>query len=272
MMINLRAESIGYKWSSYEPNEFLNIKIPDHTPPGFRRLLDTIKVLHRHEDDFKLIHCKHGKGRTGTVVICYLIWKFNLSFDEASSLFVKKRKVYSSGVTICSQARYCRYFDSFMKLEEFARVQYIDLLKNNIVSLFELEQIEISGAVDLSSHGKFIVKLRNFCEDESDVEEFMQFRESEFQYSQESASFEVIPKEKLVIHQEDLCVCVKLVHNKVVVGTVKFWLNLELELLFANKDEVVVTLPWTDMDGFKGTEKKGAKLFESISVKFKRSS
>ncbi|GMG24817.1 unnamed protein product [Ambrosiozyma monospora] len=182
MMINLRAESIGYKWPPYEPNEFLNIKIPDHTPPGFRRLLDTIKVLHRHQDDFKLIHCKHGKGRTGTVVICYLIWKFNLSFDEANSLFVKKRKVYSSGVTICSQARYCRYLESFMKLEESTRVHYIDLLKNHIVSAFELEQIEIFGAIDLSSHGKFIVKLRQFCEDETDVEEFMQFKDCEITF------------------------------------------------------------------------------------------
>ena len=57
------------------------------------------------------MHCKAGKGRTGLMVSCLLVYlRVVGSADEALRFFADKRTHDGKGVTIPSQMRYVRYF------------------------------------------------------------------------------------------------------------------------------------------------------------------
>jgi hypothetical protein len=62
------------------------------------------------------IHCKAGKGRTGTVIAAYLVYcnEFDTSAD-ALTYFGVCRTVNGKGVTIPSQIRYVEYFTQVVK-------------------------------------------------------------------------------------------------------------------------------------------------------------
>ena len=61
------------------------------------------------------IHCKAGKGRTGVMIVCYLIFScLCKNSDEALIHYAKQRTINNKGVTIPSQIRYIKYFESFL--------------------------------------------------------------------------------------------------------------------------------------------------------------
>jgi len=87
----------------------------DHNAPTLAQLLDICKDMQDFldEDDRNVVavHCKAGKGRTGTVIAAYMLYanEFDAS-DEALAYFGVCRTVNGKGVTIPSQIRYVEYF------------------------------------------------------------------------------------------------------------------------------------------------------------------
>jgi phosphatidylinositol-3,4,5-trisphosphate 3-phosphatase/dual-specificity protein phosphatase PTEN len=68
---------------SYDREEFGGsvedrITFDDHNAPSFELLLEFCRAVDEYlsEDPENVIavHCKAGKGRTGTVISCYLVW------------------------------------------------------------------------------------------------------------------------------------------------------------------------------------------------------
>jgi phosphatidylinositol-3,4,5-trisphosphate 3-phosphatase and dual-specificity protein phosphatase PTEN len=93
----------------------------DHNPPS----MDTIKAfcidchnyLNEHPQNVVAIHCKAGKGRTGTVIACYFLYaRLCPTADEALNYFAVQRTKNVKGVTIPSQKRYVHYFDHYCRL------------------------------------------------------------------------------------------------------------------------------------------------------------
>jgi phosphatidylinositol-3,4,5-trisphosphate 3-phosphatase/dual-specificity protein phosphatase PTEN len=96
-----------------------NIAFNDHGPPGFSLVMsfcrDAHKFLSQNPENVIAVHCKAGKGRTGTMIAAYLLYEQHcMNAEEALNFFGSKRTKNSKGVTIPSQRRYVNYFAEFL--------------------------------------------------------------------------------------------------------------------------------------------------------------
>ena len=87
------------------------------------------KFLNENEDNVVVVNCRAGKGRTGTVICCYLLFtgRFN-SPDDAFVYYSKKRFNSGEGVTQPTQKMYVRYF--YRMLKEKIYFPYIRSIKS----------------------------------------------------------------------------------------------------------------------------------------------
>jgi phosphatidylinositol-3,4,5-trisphosphate 3-phosphatase/dual-specificity protein phosphatase PTEN len=79
----------------------------DHNPPPFDMIfafcLDLDVWLKKDEKNVAAIHCKAGKGRTGVMICCYLVFsKYCNSTDDALKYYAKIRTKDNKGITIPS--------------------------------------------------------------------------------------------------------------------------------------------------------------------------
>jgi hypothetical protein len=62
------------------------------------------------------IHCKAGKGRSGLIACCYLMFVGGVkNIEDALVFYGKRRTKNQKGLSIASQIRYLGYFESIMK-------------------------------------------------------------------------------------------------------------------------------------------------------------
>ncbi|XP_060049499.1 phosphatidylinositol 3,4,5-trisphosphate 3-phosphatase TPTE2-like [Erinaceus europaeus] len=109
---------------AYDPKYFHfrvhRIKIEDHNVPTLSEMIDFCKEVDRwltqDEENIVVVHCKGGKGRTGTMICAYLIAS-EIFFTAEDSLYYfgerRTDKTTSSkyqGVETPSQHRYVGYF------------------------------------------------------------------------------------------------------------------------------------------------------------------
>ena len=92
----------------------------DHEAPPLNLLRpfceDAKKFLDEDPKNIVAIHCKAGKGRTGTLIACLLLYMNIFDTAEEALLFYGLRRVGNpKGVTIPSQVRYVHYFESIYK-------------------------------------------------------------------------------------------------------------------------------------------------------------
>jgi protein-tyrosine phosphatase len=114
---------------SYDESKFHNyctrFYLDDHNPPElatmltFGKTVDTFLAKDRVKN-VAVIHCKGGKGRTGTMVCAYLMYgHIKRSAADALAHFGKIRTAETAksfqGVESPSQERYVHYFDSLLK-------------------------------------------------------------------------------------------------------------------------------------------------------------
>ena len=92
----------------------------DHEAPPLNLIrpfcADAKNFLDEDEKNVVAIHCKAGKGRTGTFICCLLLYLnvFDNS-DECLQYYGMMRAENGKGVTIPSQIRYVNYFEKILK-------------------------------------------------------------------------------------------------------------------------------------------------------------
>jgi phosphatidylinositol-3,4,5-trisphosphate 3-phosphatase/dual-specificity protein phosphatase PTEN len=92
----------------------------DHEAPPLETTMefcDNIEEwLKASESNVAAIHCKAGKGRTGTMICCHLLQSglFDTA-NEALEYYGKMRTENGKGVTIPSQIRYIYYYEHLLK-------------------------------------------------------------------------------------------------------------------------------------------------------------
>lgn len=141
-----------------------NFGFKDHCPPNFDLTVEFCKHaldwLNQHEDNVLAIHCKAGKGRTGVMICCLMIYlsawlgqhystttaereKLTWTTEQAMQHYAEKRTKDGKGVTIPSQIRYIRYFEAWMRWD----LKYVPDFKATFLrlDLINLPQIYRDG-------------------------------------------------------------------------------------------------------------------------------
>lgn len=151
---NLCSENqnaLAYKNSNFNSN-WQSIKIPDHSQPKFSQILnfcnDAVQFLSENPENIILVHCKAGKGRTGTLICSLLIYlsflaskidskKYPmLTADEAIQYHGSRRTGKKRCVTIPSQKISLKYFEVFLaEQSETKNLRYCNDSKVSVSSI-----------------------------------------------------------------------------------------------------------------------------------------
>ena len=102
----------------------------DHEAPPLNLLMplciDVKKFLDKDVENVVAIHCKAGKGRTGTVITCLLLYlNYFDNIDDCLQYYGLMRTEDSKGVTIPSQIRYVYYFEKIVKNDIAYPIQFV---------------------------------------------------------------------------------------------------------------------------------------------------
>ena len=92
----------------------------DHNPCPIKLILefciDICLYLTKNPNNIAAVHCKAGKGRTGVMICSYLIFsRLCESSEKAFRYYARVRTKDNTGVTIPSQKRYIKYFETFLE-------------------------------------------------------------------------------------------------------------------------------------------------------------
>ena len=168
-----RAEGTGY------PDEEVYGRVrhypwPDHHPPPFALvplIMGSMKNwLKEKEVDGRVVvvHCKAGKGRSGTVSCSYLISEEGWTPEDAMQRFTERRmrQGFGVGISIPSQQRWISYVDRWTKGGKVYVERPVEILEVHCWGLRDGVKIVIEGFVE---EGKVIKKFHTFTRDERTV-------------------------------------------------------------------------------------------------------
>jgi phosphatidylinositol-3,4,5-trisphosphate 3-phosphatase and dual-specificity protein phosphatase PTEN len=96
-----------------------NYTFYDHEAPEWATVIPFCQSVHewltKDSKNVAIIHCKAGKGRTGTFIAAYMLYaQMFKSATQSLTHYAETRTLNKKGVTIPSQKRYVYYLDTFV--------------------------------------------------------------------------------------------------------------------------------------------------------------
>jgi len=170
-----RAEGTGYPDSEVY-NRVRHYPWPDHHPPPFN-LVPLIMASMRNwlkggdaqgKDRVAVVHCKAGKGRSGTISCSYLISEEGWTPENAMQRFTERRMRpgFGNGISIPSQLRWITYVDRWTKHGKKYVERPVEIVEVHVWGLRNGVKIAIEGYVD---EGKVIKAFHTFHKDERQI-------------------------------------------------------------------------------------------------------
>lgn len=286
---NLRGEGAGYNGEQFDAN-WTHYPFPDHMPPSLKLTLKIVSeidnFLKQDSRNVALIHCKEGKGRSGTICCSYLMYEAKqggvfLDPEEVIGTFTKRRmkRHFGDGISIKSQIRYLHYWKRFLQFSPVMRTNFnlynlsekapfnthfsvftkITIHKPSL--LLVLSKLQISSYVDVENGLRILPisthKLKLPSISSSDC------------YYEVALGFSIKPSMKDIMISFNKQICIAYL-----------WLNLYLESLGAlnrplpleNSGSIFPcrrVFKWSEFDGFRGTKSKNIpQLFDKLEIQW----
>lgn len=156
-MLSLNPKLVINTLDNLEPI-FLRKGWLDHFPPPFDLLQDVVDdmghFLAKNNNHVCVLHCKMGKGRSGTICVAYLMKFRNISFEDSMEMFTKGRfkRIITQGITIKSQLRYLKYHKYFLSFDSNSQSLLMNGLKANYSCVLSSLIVNSPTNLLLSSH------------------------------------------------------------------------------------------------------------------------
>lgn len=227
-------------------------------------LISTVSEMHAfftfEQDDRKkvaLVHCKAGKGRSGTLISAYLIAHENKTAMEAMSFFTTKRmrKGCGEGVSIGSQRRYVNYMEQWVIGMQRGYIKR--KVKVTTVSVWGLK-----GDVEVSVAG--YAPVENCSRGTWEMAPLWRTRET-------GKRTNIVWHPQVEVMTGDVCLGVQRWAGSgwVKICKTRAWFNAVMETAKRDGDSQQggrFEITWEEMDGLKGTGVKGRQAFERCVV------
>lgn len=286
---NLRGEGPGYRDSTNLQGNWTYHPFPDHQPPT----IDLIKKIVSEIDSFlqaspnnvAFIHCKEGKGRSGTICCAFLLWEAKqrgvlLTVDEVIVSFTKRRmrRCFGNGVSIICQIRYLEYWKRYLQLSPEMKLNF--KLYNRVIARPFNEKLSAITKITVVKPNPLLIlsklKVGTYVDTPNGLE-IKELYEENLRIPSMSGShayYEFVPRLSIAKHKD-----LKIEFYRK--GCLAYaWINMYFETLGpANRPlpiasgEIIVPcrciLPWKEFDGYRGTKYRGmAQLFDKVEVQW----
>ena len=137
LVLNLSGNEYNkssFKGKVYDCNEW-----NDHHSPPLHLLFDLVEKIHdfliKNINNVAVINCNAGKGRTGTLICCYLLFSGKFSNpNDAFDYYSLKRFNSGLGVTNPSQKRYVNYFYELISKKKTFYFPNVKILKKILIN------------------------------------------------------------------------------------------------------------------------------------------
>lgn len=286
---NLRGEGPGYN-SAKVVNNWTYHPFPDHLPPTIELMLTIVEeidlFLDKSPRNVALIHCKEGKGRSGTICCAYLMYEAKkkgifVSVEETIATFTQRRmrRCFGAGVSIKSQIRYLEYWKRFIQssveMQQNFVLYNLSKLTPFDTSASQITKITIFKPTTFLMFSK--IKLSSYSVKEQGLVTRELYSKSLKlpSYAGTSSYYELAIDIPMGRSGKDLRLSIER-H----ISLVYCWFNLYFETLgpvnrmlpsYSGNRSIFgrKVIKWEDFDGFRGTQWKNVpKLFDRVDVQW----